>query len=269
MMIRVKEISIADTARAYEFNKEPLPQHPFNIKGFDYAWILNSREWHQGERVLDVGGAYSSFPSYLTNKFGCETWVVDDFGNDEADPFWRRNRSPQDHIKLHPETKYVVERVGNPEKSSLPLNYFDVVYSVSTLEHIPSAITQAAWQHMAALLKPNGELIHAVDVILPSNGGIKKIIAAAIFDSLPFLFSEKIRVSHYLSTPKNYIRIVSKALSADIHPTEKNLRIKDLCLNPEILYDPIESGWNRISKDGLQDYHFQHVTSLLIHFIKE
>jgi len=267
-MIKIKEISLANTQRIYQYKRELDYEISFDIKGFDYGWILSSREWKQGDKVLDVGGAYSRFPGYLSKENGCETWVVDDFGIDVNDPFWQRNQSPQDHIKAHPEIHYVLERVGDPDNSSLPTGYFDVVYSASALEHVPPELTPAVWQHMLDLLSPKGELIHAIDIPFPSNGGLKKLLQTTMFDMMPWLFPENFRLKHYLATPRNYSRLVCNTLNMEVPPLS-GLDIWTMCLDPDVLCESLMHGWYRIVKDGMEDYQFQRVGNLLLHFIKE
>ena len=266
-MLNVKEISLADTRRLYEYKqKNDHYAITFDIKGFDYGWLLASRQWKSRETVLDVGGAYSPFPNFLTHHFGCESWVVDDFGMDVDQKFWQRNRSPQEHIAEHKETKYVLERLGNPSSSSLPENYFDVIYSASVLEHVPFKITPIVWQHMLKLLKLGGELIHAIDIPFPSNGGMKKLIQAMIFDAFPWMFSEDFKLAHYMATPKSYVRVATKALRIKNPGRMEALNVWTMAVDPEILCEPVSIGWNRIEKDGMMDYRFSRIGSLLLHF---
>lgn len=266
-MLKVKEISLANIQRIYQFKQALDYDISFDIKGFDYGWILSSRDWKPGDKVLDVGGAYSPFPSYISQQFGCETWVVDDFGMNANDPFWLRNQSPQKHIEAHPENHYILERVGDPETSSLPTGYFNVIYSASALEHVPPELTLAVWRHMFDLLAPQGELIHAIDIPFPSNGGLKKMLQTTIFDKMPWLFPQKMRHDHYLATPRNYSRMVGNALNVKIPPLP-DLDIWTMCLDPDILCESLMYGWNRIIKGDVENYRFQRVGNLLLHFIK-
>lgn len=269
MLVKLTEASLADTHRLYQYKLNQSYEITFDIKGFDYGWILSSREWKKGEKVLDVGGAYSSFPNHLNEKFGCETWVADDFGMSVDDPFWTRNRSPHEHIAQHPETRYILERLGDVEHSTLPEHYFDVIYSASALEHVPAALTPAVWKHMLKLIKPGGQLIHAMDILFPSNGGMKKMIQASIFDSFPWLFSKTFRQAHYLATPANYTRVVCEALGVTQLPDLRQLSNWKMCLDPEILCEPIAAGWNRITKDKIENYHYQKIGNLLLQFTVE
>ena len=268
-MVEIKELSLADTRRFYHYKANLDYKIAYTVKGFDYGWILSSRNWQKGETVLDVGAAYSPLPNYISTEYGCETWVADDFGISEDDDFWVRDKTPTEHINNHPETRYVLERVGNPGTSSLPKGYFDVVYSASALEHVPAELTPAVWRHMLDLVKPGGELIHAVDLLFPSNGGLRKMIQATIFDSLPMIFSKQTKLNHYLSTPKTYTRLVLKSLGVNTMPPLKKLDVWTMCLDPEVLTNALGFGWERIVKDGMKDYRNCRFGSLLIHLIKK
>jgi SAM-dependent methyltransferase len=264
-MFELMEISLADTRRLYQYRLAGGYPIELSVKGFDNGWLLSSHAWRSGEKVLDVGGAYSDLPIYIQKMYGCETWVVDDFGMDANDPFWMRNRSPQEHIASHPEVKYVLERVGDPPHSSLPAGYFDVVYSISVLEHVPYAITPRVWQHLAALVRPGGELLHAIDVPFPSNGGVTKILKALFFDAFYGLLPFNFRLSHFLATPRNYARLASHALGVSSLPGA-DIGVLKMSLDPEVVTEPLEYGYNRIVKDKMKDYRFQRTGSLLLHY---
>ncbi len=266
-MFELAEISLGNARRLYRYKQTCPLEIGFNIKGFDYAWLISNHAWKSSERVLDVGGAYSNLPVFIQKSYACETWVVDDFGIDVNDPFWARHQSPQEHIALHPEVKYVLERVGDPKSSSLPAGYFDVVYSASVLEHVPSGLTGAVWQHMGALVKPGGELLHAVDVPFPSNHGLRKFFEILLFDLLNGALPLNYRQAHFLSTPRNYTRLAAQALRIRSLP-KNNIGLLEMIMDPEVITEPLEYGYNRIIKDHMHDFQFQRVGTLLLRFKK-
>ena len=261
------EISLGNTRRLYAYKQSCPLDIGFNIKSFDYAWLICNRTWKAGEKVLDVGGAYSDLPVFIQKTYACETWVVDDFGIDVNDPFWARHQSPQEHIARHPEVRYVLERVGDPRSSSLPAGTFDVVYSASVLEHVPAGLTRAVWQHMGALVKPGGELLHAIDVPFPSNHGMRKFFEIALFDLLNQVLPLSYRQSHFLSTPRNYARLASQALGIGSLP-KNEVSLLRMVMDPEVVTEPLEYGYNRIIKDHMQDFRFERVGTLLLRFKK-
>ncbi len=94
--------------------------------------------------------------------------------------------------------------LGPMDKSSLPDHYFDVVYSLSALEHAGGLQTPAVWRHMDRLLKPGGELLHEVDVIFPSNAGVIGLLKACAFDLLFPILPKSFRLKHCIATPLSY-----------------------------------------------------------------
>jgi 2-polyprenyl-3-methyl-5-hydroxy-6-metoxy-1,4-benzoquinol methylase len=266
-MYQVLEASFADVDRLFRFHIDGVYGAGFGIKGFDYPWLVTSYDWKKGIKVLDIGAAYSPLPIYLQNTYGCEVWAVDDFGITVGDDFWTRNRSPLEYINEHPEIKYVLERLGDPGKSSLPEGYFDVIYSTSTLEHVPSTHMLAVWSHMDKLLKPGGEMLHAVDLWFPSNEGALKLMCKLLFDLFRAFVPSGYKQNHDQATPLNYIRLVAKELGFKLDSTKK-LDVLHMALSPNILVEGYQHGLNRILKDKIPDYHFKRCGSLMMHLKK-
>ncbi len=266
-MLEFLEVSLADTRRLFQLRMDSKIEVGLGIKGFDYGWVVACRNWKASDKILDVGGAYSRLPLFLQKTYGCETWVADDFAAGSGEGFWTRNRSPQEYIDSHPEIHYVMEYIGDESKSSLALNSYDVVYSASVMEHVPSALTPAVWKHMERLLKPGGELIHAIDVPFPSNGGMKKLLVKYLMDVFNPLVSGKFRLDHHLTTPINYTGLVCEALGLR-RPNMSALNAWRMCLDPEVLTESYEHGMNRILKDNMNGYRYQRVGSLLLRLRK-
>ena len=266
-MYEILECSLADLPRLYRYHQQELYNVRFSLKGFDYPWLLTCRAWKAGEKVLDVGAAYSPMPHHLQKTFGCEMWAADDFGLESDESFWERAGSPREYIESHPEIKFVLERLGDPQKSSLPQGYFDVIYSLSVLEHIPGSVLPAVWKHMDALLKPGGELIHAVDMHFPSNGGLKKILVAMLFDMLYPLLPSRLAASKSQGTPKAFARLAFRTLG--LRPRfGRDLSVLNMVLNPEVLAESYHYGLKRMEKDGIKNFRYQRLGSLLIHLKK-
>jgi SAM-dependent methyltransferase len=266
-MYEIKELALASVQRLYDYHIQQAYGADFSVKGFDRPWLVTSRTWKAGERILDIGGAYSATPIHLSKTFGCETWVADDFGMDVNDLYWTRNRNPHEYIAEHPEVKYVLERVGDWTKSSLPENYFDVIYSLSALEHVPGSLTPAVWSHMDRLLKPGGELLHAIDMPFPSNFGISGLLKVWGFEVLfPFL-PENLRFRHFRATPRSYLKLALPAIKTKPAPTQ-NLSLLNMALNPDVLTESYYHGLNRIIKDDNKKFRYTRVTSLLIRLKK-
>lgn len=267
MKYQVLETSFADLDRLYRYHLDDVFGAEFGIKGFDYPWLLSSHSWKKEDKVLDVGPAYSHLPVYIQKTYGCEVWAADDFGSTVGDDFWKRDSSPQEHLEKYPEVKYILERLGDPAKSSLPPGYFDVVYSLSVLEHVPSQIMPAVWLHMDSLLKPGGEMLHAVDLLFPSNSGLRKLLFSLLFDWLHAIIPMSYKQRHVQATPLNYLRHVARIMGFRLGST-KNLDVLSMSLSPTTLVESYKYGLNRIVKDKMKDFHFQRFGSLMIHLKK-
>ena len=267
-MYRIVELNLADAARLVDWKQEGVIGAGFGLKGFDYPWIATSRDWSSDEAVLDVGAGYSPLPAYLAAEHGCEMWAVDDFGLGSEEPFWQRGQDPEEFIKSNLEIKYVVERLGDPQASTLPSGYFDCIYSASTLEHVPNELIQPVWRHMNQLLKPGGEMLHAIDIKLPTNRGLLSLAKALTLDLFGALIPSGYRTANAYYTPKSYLRHILKAIELGSYASRSNIGLINMVLSPRIVLEPLDWVFNRIVKDGYQDVPFIRVTSLLIHLRK-
>jgi SAM-dependent methyltransferase len=267
-MYQVNEISIADANRFLQYKRSSSFEVSFNLKGFDYLWILNARPWKPGEAVLDVGCGYSRFPIFLADQVQSEVWAVDDFGLSSGEDYWIRGKEPLEHAQKYPQVKFVFERLGDMERSSLPLSYFDCIYSASALEHVPPELISKVWQHMDALLKPNGELLHAVELRLPTQRGLASLLKAFALDYFRFLVPPGYRLMNAFFTPKCYLEHVMRGLGARFPFPHKRLNPLAISLDPGVVLEPIDWAYNRMIKDGLNRVAITRMTSLLIHLKK-
>ena len=265
---RAIEVALADAARLVDWKQAGVVGAGFGLKGFDYPWIATSRDWKSDETVLDVGAGYSPLPAHFAAEHGCELWAVDDFGLGSDEPFWQRGQDPEEFIKSNPEIKYVVERLGDPQASSLPSGHFDCIYSASTLEHVPNELIRPVWRHMDQLLKPGGEMLHAIDIKLPTSRGLLSLAKASTLDLLGPLIPSGYRTANAYYTPKSYLRHISKEIKLDSSPSRSNIGLINMVLSPRIVLEPLDWVINRIVKDGYKDVPFIRVTSLLIHLRK-
>jgi ubiquinone/menaquinone biosynthesis C-methylase UbiE len=156
-------------AGEYSINCEDISGLAWGIKGHNYPWILSHVDFKKENKVLDVGGAYSILPVIIKERFGSEMWIVDDFGVETGDARWSRWGEREKQKAKYPDVNYVFETLGDISKSNLRKNYFDIIYSASTLEHIPHELMRSVFDHMLFLLKPGGILAHCVDVSICAN----------------------------------------------------------------------------------------------------
>ena len=168
----IREVELATVASLLAYKKRGLPLKPFpgytddqwGIKAHNRPWIDATGRFSHGEKVAEVGGAYSRLPEYLADTYGTESWIIDDFGaySNESD-MWTRWGDPDEWIRRHPQVRYCKRPVGfnSPE---LPADYFDCVFSVSTLEHIPEQLWPAVIRDMLRITKVGGRQLHAIDI---------------------------------------------------------------------------------------------------------
>lgn len=131
-----------------------------------------------GSRLLEVGGGYSRVLARLADEHEC--WNVDRFEGLGAGP----TDVPQAGYRI------VRDYMGtfNP---LLPDGYFDLVFSISVLEHVPNEAPEqqaAVLRDMQRVTKPGGLNLHLVDVIAFQESGWQHPIvdqARAAFQLLP------------------------------------------------------------------------------------
>jgi len=266
-MYSVEEIAFGEARRLLRYKQTGVFGAALNIKGFDYAWIIDSHTWKHGERVLDVGAGYSELPMHLRETYGCEAWVVDDFGMESEEKFWKRGKHPQQHANNHPEVNFVLERLGHPSSSSLEPGSFDVIVSASALEHVPPALVEDVWRHMDLLLKPGGKMLHAIDVKLPTHRGMLSVMKALALDLAAPLVPASYRLENILFTPRTYLKAVARALPVRFDRLPANFSIPGLVLDPNLVLEPLDWAYNRL-REGDAEVPILRVATLLLHLTK-
>ena len=170
--------NLARVSELFQFHHEELHDVEWSIKGHNRPWIIKNGEWEPGLCFLDVGAGFSDLPAYLAEKFDLEGWVADDYGSSSGESMWSRWGDPKELPKKHSHIKYVFKNLGE-SYSPFPQAYFDRVYSVSVLEHIPKILLRSVIEHMAHVLKPGGLMLHTIDVPFPrtvNNPGIFPLV---------------------------------------------------------------------------------------------
>lgn len=265
-MYSVIDISFASLKQQIKYVYDHVFGAKFSLKGFEYAWIVSSRTWKKGDRVLDVGAGYSNLPMYLADTFGCNVWAVDDFGLASGEPFWKRHLEPEEHIRSNPQVNFVRERLGDPETSTLEPGSFDAIFSASALEHVPNSQILPVWKHMDLLLKPGGELIHEVDMQFPVNRGALSIFQAFILDALYPILPEEYKIEFAYFTPINYLRRISRVTGKLFNPS--GINTFKMITDPDITIDSPHFFLNRYKENMGHDLKIRRQTTLLIHLRK-
>lgn len=113
----------------------------------------------EGSRILDIGGGDSRILRYFRNSYDC--WNIDKLEgvgngptNIDTTGFW-----------------LVDDYMGNFNAELLE-NYFDLVFSISTLEHVPpddEANYRNILDDINRVLKNGGLSVHCIDIVWKDN----------------------------------------------------------------------------------------------------
>ncbi len=166
----------------------------WGIKAHNRPWIEAAGQFTAGQKIIEVGGAYSTLPKYLADKYDLEAWIGDDFGMQTGDEaMWSRWGNPYELAQRYPSVHYIFQPFG-VFSSEYPENYFDCIFSVSTLEHIPYQHRLKVFQDMHRCMKSGGKQLHTIDI--PTHPP-KRTLATALLDKLidtvPFLWAPVVR----------------------------------------------------------------------------
>ncbi len=136
----------------------------------------------EGSKILEVGGADSRILAYFKNRYEC--WNIDKL---EGVGFGLKDIGIKDY-------KLVKDYMGNFNKE-LPDNYFDLVFSISALEHIPNEdpkILKDVAEDINRVLKPGAFSLHCFDVIL-----LYSVVWTN--DLLPYLFNTQNPINKFIT----------------------------------------------------------------------
>jgi SAM-dependent methyltransferase len=130
---------------------------------FEYPWAFHAVDLPPGANVVEIGGGLSGFQFVLAKHEARVTnvdpgeaatgrgWFVD------AQSIARLNRAFGTDVALVNTTL---------EDARLPSDSVDLVYSISTVEHIPPAEVPSLLREVARILRPNGRFVLTVDLFL-------------------------------------------------------------------------------------------------------
>lgn len=109
----------------------------------------------KGSKILEIGGGESRIIKRFKQNYEC--WNIDKLEGVGFGP-----------VDINKEGfRMIYDYMGNFSKE-LPDNYFDLVFSVSTLEHVPSRdllMHQNILQDINRVLKPGSYSVHTMDLI--------------------------------------------------------------------------------------------------------
>lgn len=190
-MLVLKHATLATTEQLFRYKNQGFSLEEFSFPGYttdqwgikahNRPWVEEAGKFSSEQKIIEVGGAYSLFPKYLANKYGLEAWSGDDFGDYLGEiSMWSRWGDPMELPHKHPQIKYVFEAFGKYSEK-YPNSYFDRIFSISTLEHIPQQYRLDVFKDMNRCLKPGGIQLHTIDI----STKWEKILLYSLTDLVP------------------------------------------------------------------------------------
>jgi ubiquinone/menaquinone biosynthesis C-methylase UbiE len=132
------------------------------LKGIQDAFILSQLAGIEKKKIAEIGGGQSRVLTLLSEKNEC--WNVDKMEG--------AGKGPKKYKEISG-VKLVKTYMGD-YSSDLVENYFDVVFSISVVEHVIPENLPDFFKDMTRILKPGGLCIHAIDVYLGDSEYIKE-----------------------------------------------------------------------------------------------
>lgn len=217
-MLTLTDFRFAKVSELFRYKQQnfELPSFPgysldqWGIKAHNRPWIEEAGAFGNGQKIIEVGGAYSTLPIYLAKKYNLEAWIGDDFGESSGDfESWTRWGNPHDLPNHWQEMHYVFKPFGEFSKE-YPDSYFNRVFSVSTLEHIPWEKMTAVLKDMHRILAPGGIELHTIDITPRKYRGI---FIASIIEHLSItlgidMFRGRLK---NLSVTWNWLQMIAKS----------------------------------------------------------
>jgi SAM-dependent methyltransferase len=129
--------------------------HRHAMKNIQDAFIISQLRDFVGGKILEMGGGNSRVLERLAlNQNEC--WNADKLEGQGAGP-----------TEVKEQKNVILKQVFLGDYSAeVPTDYFDVVFSISVLEHVLDEHLNDAFRDIHRVLKPGGISIHAIDVYL-------------------------------------------------------------------------------------------------------
>jgi hypothetical protein len=144
-----KVIEKADYFSWYERGIADKANH--TLKGIQDSFVLAQLHDAEGLIIAEVGGGHSRILKRLEDRNEC--WNIDKFEGAGNGP---------KSLPTDTKAKIVQTFVGEYDPQ-LPSDYFDCVFSISVIEHIPPTQLKDFFADCFRMLKSGGRMYHAID----------------------------------------------------------------------------------------------------------
>lgn len=238
-MLTLTHASLATVEELFKYKNQGFELEEFpgytpdqwGIKAHNRPWIEDVGIFAENQKIIEVGGGYSLLPKYLSDKYQLEAWIGDDFGLTTGESIWSRWGNPHELPNRYPQIHYVFEGFGLYSQK-YPDQYFDRIFSVSTLEHLPHDIRLDVFKDMNRCLKPGGKQLHTIDIC---GSSLRRILLNSIIDKFPIISFAGIGTSEI----QQWIKIVKDSgikIGTSI-PNPLNLLKREVLVeSPDVVY---------------------------------
>ena len=148
------------------FSREKIGFFPRTvIRTHEYCWFAEQMQGCAGKRILDVGAGVCCLPFHLADR-GADVTTVDRHAtlrNSEPREVWNE-WGFLDYGALQPGIRSFNMDMGDFDLTEV----FDIIYSVSVIEHMTAQIRRAVILQMSRLMRPGGRLLLSLD-LFPGN----------------------------------------------------------------------------------------------------
>ena len=162
--------TVQDYCDSYD-HMRPIAKLNGDLKDVQRPWTFKTllSLLPKSSRVLEIG-AGEPWVGDLLARLGHEVWV--------CDPYDGTGNGPVEFGKYRRECPNInfVKAFFSDSALDLPKHYFDVIFSISVLEHVPIDRLSNVFAGIRKYLKPSGHSIHSVDHVHKGNGAAKHLL---------------------------------------------------------------------------------------------
>ena len=166
----------------------------------------------ENQKIAEVGGGDSRILEYLYNKNECYN----------IDYFEGADGGPKGEVKIE-KVRNIIAHLGE-FSDQLQSDYFDVIFSVSVVEHVPYPNLDDFYKDCHRILKPGGKMIHLIDAYIEEDDNTylvgrtkkyKSVFENGLFEAqgdLDIIENNKIHFKcDYASNPDSMMQVWNKS----------------------------------------------------------
>lgn len=146
------------------FEKKIVDRNFHSLKGIQDAWILLLLQGKANLKIAEIGGGESRVLQVVKEQN--EVWNIDKLEGAGKGP---TEVSESSQIKL-------IRSYMGEYDASIPDNYFDILLSISVVEHVPADGITDFFKDCYRVLKPGGMMLHAIDIYIYGTPGKREVV---------------------------------------------------------------------------------------------